>query len=618
MKLLTKLVPLALLASSITCAAPNQHQTELTQQELEEMAGESSLGRANKAAVVVSQLPQPPQLTSETWLLPALTQDSGQPHYPYLPDEDRGQSRSIGDVVDGYLVNAARLPLPHPHLVVLPIQFQRRLLYTTDEMVELITDAANHVARSFEGAVVHLGNFSAEGGGDIPYSVSHNSGRDADIAFFVNDAEGNPAILPDLLPLDDEGKFIGAPDTPYEGHAYFFDPARNWAFIEGLLLSDAAAIQFVFVSNPLRNLLLEYARQSNADPKLIARARTILVQPGGALPHDDHFHIRTYCSEIDMRSGCKDTGRITSEFRSFNKARNQTIARAQKLLKNPDPAVRTTAIQRLTVMQAHNTGREIAKYLDDPDPRVRAASARALAKFAGNHAQTYTRALARQLTNEQHPHVVAEILGALGSLGGSTASDALRQFLHQPQPVSLLDTLFFDARTIAAGALVALEDTRTIPALITMLNDDNADLRTQTARALQMLTNHQFGTNWHADDAETRQQHINAWQSWYETHKTMTRDQWIALGFQQAGFDIPRLTFEFVWEICRAISHEDHLSYNAQRTLMRLTNRQPNSLAWSKEDASFYWRRWFERRTAQYGTPPIPIELSTLQPETPY
>lgn len=607
---LFKLFAIVIALATMTCAGPTQQHISSPNPVLSaSVAGSASV----KAVRVLPAVVPPPPLSEDTWLMPDI--DLQRPQFPYLPDEDRGVSRSIGNVVDGYLINSARLPLPHPHLVVLPIQFQRRLLFSTDEMIELVADAAQHVAKNFEGTVTHLGNFSAEGGGDIPYSVSHNSGRDADIAFFVVDAEGNPTNLPDLLPLKGDGTFIGEPDTPYHAHAYYFDVPRNWAFIEGLLLSRAATIQYVFVSNPLRNLLLDYARKSNASPAIIARAQTILTQPGGALPHDDHFHIRIYCSESDMRSGCIDTGRLTPEFRSHVNSRNQTIAQAQKLLKSKDSDHRVAAVQRLAIMQATAAGNDIAKLLDDNEPRVRAASARALADLGGSKSTAFANALARQITREQDPQALAEQLAALGTLGGTTSSQALRKFLDHPRPVSILDTLNFDARTIAAGALVELEDVQPISSLIAMLSEENTDLRVQAARSLQILTNHQFGSDWHTSDPQTRQNAINSWKTWYESHKKMSRDQWLALGFQQAGFDVQRLSIQYVWEICRAISHADYLSYNAQRTLMRFSKREPDSLAWSKEDASFYWRRWFERRTAQFGTPPIPLELSTLQTE---
>ena len=64
----------------------------------------------------------------------------------------------------------------------------------------------------------------------------------------------------------------------------------------------------------------------------------------------------------------------------------------------------------------------------------------------------------------------------------------------------------------------------------------------------------------------------------------------------------------------RAITLEDHLSYNAQRALMRITGKDAATLSWSKADASFWWRRWMERRRARLGIAKPPPELSTLDP----
>lgn len=44
---------------------------------------------------------------------------------------------------------------------------------------------------------------------------------------------------------------------------------------------------------------------------------------------------------------------------------------------------------------------------------------------------------------------------------------------------------------------------------------------------------------------------------------------------------------------------------------MRLSGHEVPSLLWSKWDASFYWRRFFERKIAELGLPEIPPELST-------
>src|SRR5690554_6349983 len=46
--------------------------------------------------------PAPPG--SDLWVMPAL--GAADPYFPFLPGEDARRTRSIGDVVNGYLINA--------------------------------------------------------------------------------------------------------------------------------------------------------------------------------------------------------------------------------------------------------------------------------------------------------------------------------------------------------------------------------------------------------------------------------------------------------------------------------------------------------------------------------
>jgi hypothetical protein len=50
----------------------------------------------------------------------------------------------------------------------------------------------------------------------------------------------------------------------------------------------------------------------------------------------------------------------------------------------------------------------------------------------------------------------------------------------------------------------------------------------------------------------------------------------------------------------RATSAADHLSFNAQRTLMRLFDHRPASLSWKKQDACLHWLRWMMARRHSY------------------
>lgn len=611
------------------------------------------------------------------WTMPDM--GGGEPGFPYLPGESQTRSRSVGSVTHGWLVNARRIPQPHAYLQSLAAQYQRGLHYTSDEMFDLVEHAGAHVAKRFPDSVVALGNFGAKGGGDIPYSFSHNSGRDADLGFFLLDADGEPATPENLVKLDARGRAEGV-DRHGETRQYHFDAPRNWALVEGLVQADSATLQYIFISNPLKRILLREGRRQGAKADVIRKASVLLHQPGGSLPHDNHFHLRIYCSETDVMSGCVDVGRKVRGYQSHAGARRKTIKEAAELTRDPAVEVRLAAVRRLQVLNASDQSAAVIRALDDSDPRVRAAAARALGDFnAGSEA------LAKRLAKEKNSQTLVEIISTLGTIADRHAVDALVTALSTPRPIHLPDEMpdsaalttseespsaaTTDARIFVAQALIYTESARPVPALIAMLDAEHDGVRQSALSALRILTNYRLtqpaGASAsgessirdrgvvsaaevlrHADEQEQassghrerkrdrRQdrhqgrhqegahgqgaaelsvdQIAELWQNWYAEHRNLDRDEWLAGGFRAAGYSVDRLSVHNVWDLCRAVDDDDHLSYNAQRILMRLSKREPASLSWSKTDANFYWRRWFERRWKRLGAPPIPAELSTL------
>lgn len=588
----------------------------------------------------------PPPLAAERWVMPDMGLKA--PDFPYLPGESRSVSRSVGSVTHGWLVNARRIAQPDPFLQSLPIQYERGLNFTSDAMYELLASAARHVAQKYPGAVVHLGNFSAQGGGDIPYSFSHTSGRDGDVGFFLRGPDGQPVTPRGLVGLDANGRYKTS-DPDGKEVVYSFDTARNWALVEGFIQADAANLQYIFVSNPLKSMLLAEARRQGAAREVIQKASVLLHQPGGALPHNDHFHLRIYCSEIDVRSGCQEVGRQVAGYQSHQGARQQVLAQARALLgaapgsaapASDDPAaqlnleqaaeLRVAAVRRLGLMQARSERRAILAALEDPDPRVRAAAARVTGELALDSA-----ALAHRVSREDDPQVLLEVVSALGAIADEVALDALVSELGAPRPITLPDAPGggpVDARIFVAQAIIFTESEKPVPALIAMLDAEHERVRESALGALRILTNHQLVAGGEAaatstSDPSTMRAHevlhsatqpspaqvAALWRDWWAQHGGQKRDDWLVSGFRAAGYSVNKLNIKHVWDLCRAVADDDYLSYNAQRILMRLAKREPESLSWSKEDANFYWRRWFERRWRAFGAPPIPAELSTLK-----
>ncbi len=171
--------------------------------------------------------------------------------------------------------------------------------YGTWELVQLLERAARRVTFRLPGARLSLGELSRESGGHIDGHRSHQSGRDADVGFYMTRADGQPYYTYAFAEMDARGR--GLPPNQY----LRFDDARNWELVAKLLADGDARVQYVFVATYLRQRLLDEAARRHAPAVLIERAKAALVQPAHGNPHRSHFHVRIYCAPADRRV-CED------------------------------------------------------------------------------------------------------------------------------------------------------------------------------------------------------------------------------------------------------------------------------------------------------------------------
>ena len=108
-----------------------------------------------------------------------------------------------------------------------------------------------------------------------------------------------------------------------------------------------------------------------------------------------------------------------------------------------------------------------------------------------------------------------------------------------------------------------------------------------------------------------RREGVAAWRAWWARSGKLDRATWLAQGFSARGFEVPKVSRKVIWELVRAVTADEFLSYNAQRALMRLSQHEPLSLTWPRRDAAWHWTRWFDRRRRTFGLPPCPAALST-------
>jgi penicillin-insensitive murein endopeptidase len=200
-------------------------------------------------------------------------------------------ARSIGAPNHGRLEGAALLK-QSKHLK----QREGAHSWALPQMVHLLRKAANAVARKHRRSVMLVGDLSGKTGGHLDRHGSHQTGRDADVGFYVVNSKGKPLAVKRFIAFDDAGNARDVPGAR-------FDEARNWSLVEALLEDRGANVRYLFITNGLKARLLAYAAKKKVKKELMERAAAAMMSPPNADLHDDHFHVRIACPE-SMRDVC--------------------------------------------------------------------------------------------------------------------------------------------------------------------------------------------------------------------------------------------------------------------------------------------------------------------------
>jgi penicillin-insensitive murein endopeptidase len=212
-------------------------------------------------------------------------------------------SRSVGSAQGGNLVNGFEIPLEGVHHRFFQAVEGRKTNFATLPLAALIGRSARVVAAALPGgAALVLGDCSVHGGGQVEHHASHRSGRDVDILFYRVDDAGHSIAADGFERFDGQGQ-CRSPNCPSH-----LDVPRIWWLLRTLLVSQEPAVQYAFISRPIRRLLIAYARSRGEHPEVLRRAKRVMRQPRGAASHDDHIHLRTYCTAEDLAAGCLDSG----------------------------------------------------------------------------------------------------------------------------------------------------------------------------------------------------------------------------------------------------------------------------------------------------------------------
>jgi len=162
-------------------------------------------------------------------------------------------------------------------------------------LLELVRRGARAAAMAVPGSVTLVGDLSARHGGRLSGHVSHQTGCDADVALFVADGQGQPVMLNAFEPFGSDGRSLSNP-------SHVLDAYRTWVMLREWLRDLRVVVSHVFISAELRELLLEYGRQSPEFARFVPLAERVMHAYSG---HQDHFHLRIQCSggSLDARRG---------------------------------------------------------------------------------------------------------------------------------------------------------------------------------------------------------------------------------------------------------------------------------------------------------------------------
>lgn len=509
---------------------------------------------------------------------------NGQPRVFFTTQKERdaNETFSVYDTRDGYLINGRSIEAPSLYMRQMQVQYERGIAYGTREFIQLLDYTARAMHKKYPDTLMYLGNLGLRDGGDIPYSVSHNAGRDGDIAFYMKDENGKFYHPTNMSKMNRRFQSKVNPNIT-------FDLEKNATLIEILLTQNVAPVQFIFVVRHLRSALRREFVARGASEDLLARFDATVMEQSA---HDDHFHVRIYCSDADICAGCIDRSVIHPWHEDPVPKREACAEKHIKTLsaKRATAEDRAAALQRLALIgEAERAGGRILKFLNNEDTNVRAAAAMASASLG----QSAVSALATRLGTEAESSVQLAIVDALVQNDSEQTAQALLNMLqrfargelvYDPLLVQkIVRHITHHPRTLYVEPLFAL-------GVASLLAPAQADLRL----ALEVVTNH---ISPEADAALA----IAETQSWFEKNGTKTRSQWLIEGFKRNGFAVSGLQNADIPLLLDAIdSPHRAISINAQLTLKALSHLEQDSLDWSVSDARWHYTRFFKRRAKKY------------------
>jgi penicillin-insensitive murein endopeptidase len=503
-------------------------------------------------------------------------------YFPRIGNGAKG-SISVNTITSGFLVNGKELPLKGKHHEVMEVQARRGTNFGTDELVRMIKKASKSVNKKYPGSTLYVGNISKGGGGDVPWSSSHNAGRDVDIAFYLLDRNGNQFPMKDLIKLDWKG--ISVEPEEVKG-LYRFDLKRNWELIKYVITDEKIPVQWIFVARPLKRMLIEYAAKKKKEPKwIIEKASTVLAQPLDAKSHNDHFHMRLFCSADDILDGCKNLGTDHSwkpdPLEKYEERKSELL----KMLKSRSSQVRADALFVLGKLKEADTVENIARLLDDSEIKVRKAALMSIIEIGEDHIASRIFDVLKKNNDPEIALLGCEALATINIPYAEKISiwinllDDRRLFKYREEFYSEDFTFkekavhvlsYSDSKTSAGALIKAMKGESEL--MISMIHEALTKLTNQDAVAESGIIPSQ-----EKNIKATPEKVTELWEEWWEKNRNKSRDAWIVAGFKKANYPVKKLDRKNIKIIREALKESGFLSYNAKSSIRKILGKVPEN-----------------------------------------
>lgn len=512
---------------------------------------------------------------------------------PWSPPTNEAEARallarpkgsvSLGKTGGGELVGAVTLPAKGRGYRVQNVG--RKTNFGTSELVGLIQRATATVAEAFPGSSLGVGNLGFASGKKIPWSVSHQAGRDADLGMYATTLDGKPL---EELPFVTYGA-DGLAD--HEGRKVRFDVARNLAFVVALVSDDEARVQYIFVAEWLKARLLAEARKGKVPSAIIGRLEEVLHQPTDSNPHANHFHVRLFCSVEDRAFGCLN-GPPARSWVDLGDGEHAARAHAlAAIFALPKDALHVAALGALAAMRGTEVLDAVVHELEHASPKVRKAALGALVEMGDPAAAQGIVALLPRIRDAAWATTLFE---AVPELDAESLVPLARKVAASPEAILHPDVVKKAGQKIRLAALRILRDhgaAEDVPALLALLGGKDKKVDAAAREALSWVTCQPkatvFGSWW----AAARGQDIVRW----ARDGLAARKQKIA-GELRSKVGVDRL-------VPLVGASDAGLRHCVGRALVAVTGHEFDERARTPARNRKHWESWWHDNRASSGLP---------------